>query len=339
MGYRYLGNKRLLTERLVKVVQSLVSAGARVADPMCGTAAVAESLAAAGFSVAAGDQLKLAVLHAKARVLLKRAPSFRAFGGYDAALEYLNDLSGRRALFFAEYSDKGKPKNGARPRRYFTGANAMKIDAVRGAIRSLRAAGEVTATERDLLLHDLMLATNRVANITGTYGYYRAQWNSSSLAPLRLEPTRFRRTPGRHTVMQGQVEDMAPHIEADLCYLDPPYTKRQYAGNYHILETIAREDDPTPVGEGGLRDWYDQYSTFCSKRRARESFLEVLKRLEVPHVLISYSEDGLVPPDEMLELLRGLGSTQRFEFASKRFRSNGGKDGHVTEHLYHLQIV
>ena len=30
----------------------------------------------------------------------------------------------------------------------------------------------------------------------------------------------------------------------DTVYLDPPYTKRQYASYYHIPETIAYHDEP-----------------------------------------------------------------------------------------------
>ncbi len=33
-------------------------------------------------------------------------------------------------------------------------------------------------------------------------------------------------------------------MNAYLCYVDPPYMKRQYAANYHLLETIAKGDNP-----------------------------------------------------------------------------------------------
>ncbi|MCZ5120468.1 DNA adenine methylase [Escherichia coli] len=40
-------------------------------------------------------------------------------------------------------------------------------------------------------------------------------------------------------------------IQCDLCYIDPPYMKRQYAANYHILETLARGDEPE-----AMRYWW-----------------------------------------------------------------------------------
>ena len=40
---------------------------------------------------------------------------------------------------------------------------------------------------------------------------------------------------------------------ADTVYLDPPYTKRQYAAYYHILEAISLGDEPIVEGICGIR--------------------------------------------------------------------------------------
>ena len=37
--------------------------------------------------------------------------------------------------------------------------------------------------------------------------------------------------------------DLVSKIKADIYYLDPPYNQRQYAPNYHLLETIAKYDN------------------------------------------------------------------------------------------------
>ena len=72
----------------------------------------------------------------------------------------------------------------------------------------------------------------------------------------------------------------------------------------------------------GLRPWRDQYSDFCSKVRLRGAFEEVLTKAACRHYLISYSEDGLIPRDEMLAFLAQQGDVTCFEFDSVRFRSN-----------------
>ena len=33
--------------------------------------------------------------------------------------------------------------------------------------------------------------------------------------------------------------ELAPEIEADLVYIDPPYNSRQYCDAYHLLENVA----------------------------------------------------------------------------------------------------
>jgi adenine-specific DNA-methyltransferase len=336
VAYRYLGNKSRLVDAIVAAVEDVLPAGGTVADPMCGTATVATALAGAGFTVTAGDELSFPVLHARVRLLLDTIPAFATLGGYDAVQAELNALAPRPGFFHREYSDEGSPRNGCKPRAYFTGDNAGRIDAIRATIRGWSARGLLAPIERDLLLHDLILAVNRVANIAGTYGYYRSSWNRTAREPLRLEPSPPAEGAGDHVVVQGRVEDTVADLDVDVLYLDPPYTKRQYAGQYHVLETLAVDDDPEPVGEGGLRDWYGQYSAFCSKRMVHTAFRTVLEHAKAPTVLLSYSEDALVPADEMLGLLSEFGEVERRKLSIARFRSNGGRPGHVTEHLYVL---
>lgn len=338
MGFRYLGNKKRLADWIVHKCSERLPAGAVVADPMCGTATVSRAFADAGFLVVASDELRFPVLHAKAQLLPHDRCRFGIAGGsLQSALEHLNSLPEAPGFFWREYSAEGTPSNGAKPRAYLTGSNAAKVDAMRAQIREWQDNG-MDPEAVDLLLHHLILAVNRVANISGTYGYYRSSWSPASLSPIELRP--YAQSPGAnlgHVVQQGRVEDIAQGLDATLCYLDPPYTKRQYGGNYHLLETLAVQDEPEPVGEGGLRDWYPHSSAFCSKRKVRQALTETLKRLDSPYVALSYSEDGLVPPDEMWELLTQFGRVRREEALLPRFRSNDGKsnkDGAVREHLY-----
>jgi adenine-specific DNA-methyltransferase len=337
MAYRYLGNKARMTSWLLDCISAHVEPGSVVADPMCGTAAVSATLAGAGYRVAASDSLRFPVLHAKARLLLSDEPPFHQVGGYQAAIDQLNELPPQRGFFWSEYSIDGRPRNGSKPRAYFTGANAARIDALRSTIASWGSRGCLTDAEHELLLHDLILAVNDVASIAGTYGYYRSSFGSQARAPIRIQRSKIPNAGTGHTVAQGRVEDLASSIVADACYLDPPYTKRQYAGNYHILETIALEDFPEPVGAGGLRDWYADYSSFCSKVTVEGAFRSVMEALPVRHVFLSYSEDGLLPVERLVGVLSEHGSVARYEFPSRRYTSNGaGKRGPISELLFHV---
>jgi adenine-specific DNA-methyltransferase len=160
------------------------------------------------------------------------------------------------------------------------------------------------------------MAVNDVANIAGTYGHFLSTINGRAKDPIKLETSTLYTSSDadKHQVLQGYAEAQAQHISCDLCYIDPPYMKRQYAANYHILETIARGDEPEAIGVSGLRPWRDQYSNFCTKTKIRDSFREIFSNMDCKNYLISYSEDGLLSVDDFRELLVPFGDIEIEEF-------------------------
>lgn len=338
MSYRYIGNKTRVTDVILGVMAAHVSPGDVVADPMCGTASMSAALRARGFRVVASDILTFAAHHARVRLLLDAAPPFDGLNmDYNEVLTHLNGLEPIEGLFWQEYGPDGTPAVGCDARKYFNSTNAARIDAIRAQLRAWQPI--LTEAEASLLHHDLVLAANRVANIAGTYGHYRSTWSASALRDIALRPTEFEQGPTRgHVVLQGAVEEIASEISADACYLDPPYMKRQYAANYHILETLARGDDPEAIGVSGLRDWWDQYSDFCSKRKIADAFAATLSKMDCSLFFVSYSEDGLLDVATMAGLFSEFGEVERFDFPHQRFKSNqGGAGGTVTEYLYMIR--
>ena len=56
------------------------------------------------------------------------------------------------------------------------------------------------------------------------------------------------------------------------------------------------------------------------------------------NIFISYSEDGLLPIEDLLTFLRQYGNVELSEIRYKRFRSNNSKKGlELTEYLIYLQ--
>lgn len=335
MSYRYIGNKTRITDLILGVIESYVKPGSVVADPMCGTASMSAALRLRGYKVVGSDILTFAAQHARVRLLLDEPPSFYGIGlTYADALTHLNGLAPRPGLFWREYGPEGSPPAGCAPRKYFTASNAGRIDAIREQLRHWEP--QLTEVESSLLHHDLVLAANRVANIAGTYGHYRSTWSTSATRHVELRTTTFDSGPTEgHVVMQGAVEELASEVIAAACYLDPPYMKRQYAANYHILETLARGDEPEAIGVSGLRDWWDQYSDFCSKRNLADAFAATFNKMDCPLFFVSYSEDGLLDADTMSDLFSEFGEVRRYDFQHQRFKSNqGGAGGSLTEYLY-----
>ena len=110
-----------------------------------------------------------------------------------------------------------------------------------------------------------------------------------------------------------------------LTYLDPPYNHRQYSGNYHILETLAKWDlsDFEPRGKTGLRKATEHSSTFCSRVKAYESFDQLFGSLKTQYLLFSYNNEGLLSEAELLTLLNKYCSdVQIFKLKYGRFRAD-----------------
>jgi len=338
--HRYIGNKTKIVDEILTDVNNVLQGKGTVVDLMCGTGSVSKALKENGYNVIASDLMTYSSFHAKVELLIDEAPSFDGLinllnfkdlnnsSRYEEVLRYLNQLEPIEDYFFKEFSPGGNPEHHTEPRKYFSIENSMKIDSIINILNYWRDNQYISDLENALLRHDLILSVNPIANISGTYGHFHAKTVKRALDPLivksHLELTLFTNIEKGlvHKVYQGYAEELAKNIKADLCYIDPPYMKRQYAANYHILETIARGDKPEAIGASGLRPWRDQYSNFCSKLKIRDSFRKIFNDMNCEKFLISYSEDGLLSIEELIELFKEFGEVKYRSFSHKRFKSN-----------------
>ena len=356
MGYRYIGSKTKIVDEILFEIQKIVPPGKTICDLMCGIGSISLELRKKGYKVISTDVMSQACHITKVKVLLRQAPLFRNIkkeniikgqtllatqSGYAAVIQILNNLSPKKGYFWKEFSPEGKPDNGEGPRKYFSAYNAKKIDASREFIKNLKQKNMISEIEHSLLIHDLIVSTNDAANIAGTYGHYLSKFVPRSLQPLKFHPTKFEQG-GKftnHKIINDHAEKVAKKIDAYLCYIDPPYMKRQYAANYHLLETIAKGDNPVAAGKSGLRPWRDQYSDFCSKVKIRDAFEKIFTTMKCDRFLISYSSEGLLSKNEMYEFLQKFGKVSIHKFSNKRFKSRNEKaDKKITEYLFYLKL-
>lgn len=352
MGYRYIGSKDKLTDIIISEIREINGNAETVIDLMAGTGLMSLALRENNFKVLANDVMTYSYHHLSLHLLLSDKPEFDKISqikgivadskdNYASILNYLNTLKPVKGYFFNEFSPEGNPINASKPRKYFTSINAAKIDSIRAEIKKLKRKNLISNLEHSLLLHDLIMASNDIANIAGTYGHYLSKFIKRAESPIILRKSKFSnigRTDG-HQVFQGYAEEISSKLSGDVCYIDPPYIKRQYAANYHILETLAREDEPEAVGESGLRPWRDQYSNFCSKVKIRGSFDKIITGINCKDLLISYSEDGLIPISDLITFLSSYGKVTKKNIDYKRFKSNNSKkDSTLHEYLIHLRM-
>jgi adenine-specific DNA-methyltransferase len=319
MSFRYIGSKARVVAQIAEHLS--LREGRFFVDAFCGTGAVAEKAAELGWSIRLNDHLASATTMAKARLLSVADVSFEYLGGYEAAIEILNQAMPRKGFVWSEYSPASTTKIGLE-RRYFTEENAARIDGIRLQIGEWRAERQITEDEESLLIGDLLGAVNRVANIAGTYGCFLAKWTPQAAEPLVL---RARSLKPRSTAIEvSNVDASEVRVDAnDLVYLDPPYTKRQYASYYHILETVALGDTPVVEGVAGLRPWKNLASDYCYKVRALGTLCKLVARIPVHRILLSYSNEGHVDLDQLMRQLDQIGDVEMYELASVgRYRPN-----------------
>lgn len=319
MCFRYIGSKT----RVVKSILDRVGEpnGGTFYDAFSGTGAVADAASKAGWKVHVNDHLASAAIMSFARVTSASQARFTGTGGYFNAIAKLNETAPVPGFIWREYSPASASHCGI-ARMYFTEDNAQRIDGIRALIERWRGDGKIDHREACVLIADLISATNRVANTAGTYGCFLSRWQRQSLADIELLPRSLPMTSPGADMSSRDVRDLR-YEPRDTVYFDPPYTKRQYAAYYHILETIALGDEPMVEGVGGIRPWKEKASDYCYKVRAARALQRLVDGCGASRVFLSYSTEGHVPLDVLESSFASLGTVRRYELDQVgRYRPN-----------------
>jgi len=277
---KYLGSKRTLLPQILDAIRSVCPPPATVLDVFSGTSRVGHSLKAAGYRVIANDHNAYAATLARCYVQAD-LPDI----GADARtlIDEFNTLPGRPGYFTQTFCIES---------RFFQPRNGERIDAIRTAIASKGLEPELEA----VLLTSLLEAADRVDSTTGLQMAYLKQWAPRAHHDLRLRLPEVlpRATGGKGAAMQFDAFDAA-RIHADIAYIDPPYNQHSYLGNYHIWETLVRDDAPAPYGIARKRsDVRERRSAFNSRRSAPEALRTLLGALSAPACVLSFSDEGFL---------------------------------------------
>jgi len=257
---------------------------------------------------------------------------------------YLDRLPPRVGFFYNNYAPEGTVGQEYQ-RMYLSGANAGRIDAVRETVEEWQRAGWLEPHEYYLLVAAVVEALPFVANISGTYGAFLKNWDKRALKPIRFASPLVLESTLAHQVFQGDANHVIAQIECDVLYLDPPYNSRQYATNYHLLETAAAWDNPAIYGKTGLRPYEHQKSDYCEGDKATKALEALLDRARCRHILMSYNSEGLIPEPELLRILAERGKVEVFRLPYRRFRSDTDSEkrqykpiDEVSENLYYVAV-
>lgn len=258
-------------------------------------------------------------------------------------LDYLQNLEWIKWFIYENYSPTGS-KNKEHERMYFTDENALLCDAIRQKIELWKTENKVTNDEYFFLLASLLEAIDKVANTASVYGAFLKKFKKSSLKTLLLVPANYFNDEYEHTVYNQDIIEVAKSTSHDVVYLDPPYNERQYSANYHVLETIAKYDNPAIRWKTGMRDYSKQKSNYCRKSEVTKSFKELIENLDAKYIFLSYNDEWLMTLDEIRDIMSSRWEYWVFEKKYQRFKADktenrNHKQDSVIEYLHYVKIV
>lgn len=341
---KYIGNKtRLLPFIEHAVISSGIPLSGTFIDIFGGTGSVGKHFKDLGMQVISNDIMTYSYIFQQVLIGINQMPAFEKleFNGLENILNYLNQLPGIKGYFFDNFSP-----GGSHNRQYFSDANAMKVDAIREQIETWYKRQLVSEDEYAILLASLINAADFVANISGTYGAYLKIWRSMALKPLTLLYPYITDNHKKNQVFQQDANTLIRKVKGNILYLDPPYNARQYAPNFHVLETLAVWDNQPLNGKTGQRPYEDKKSLYCYKTKATEALKDLVQNADVKYILLSYNNEGIIPREDILKILASKGQIQEFCQDYRRFRSEQNTEkrhykpynDQVVEHLYIVKV-
>lgn len=336
----YIGSKLSLLEFLENSINKVVNKkDCRVfCDLFAGTGIVGNYFKKKGYKIIANDiQYYSFVLNKhyienhkelKFLKLIKKLPELKNIKKEkrkNSVCDYLENLKGVKGFIYKNYC-LGGTENKKIQRQYFSDANGMRCDAIRQKIEDWKNKNLISDSEYYFLLTSLIKSIDKCANTASVYGAFLKKLKKSAQKNFILQPAELTINDQEHKVYNQDVNVLTKKIKGDILYLDPPYNHRQYASNYHILETIAKYDNPKIHGKTGLRDCANQKSSYCSRVEAKSAFKDLILEAKVRYIFLSYNNEGIMSLDDIEEVMSLRGKYGYFTKDYNRFKADKSKN-------------
>ena len=316
----YIGSKYSLLDFLQETIDAVTglnpSDGYTFGDLFAGTGVVGVKYKERGCKVIANDiQYYSYVLN---KHYLENCPPMST-----SLLEHLNNLVGVEGFVYMNYcAGSGCGRN------YFTDSNGKRCDAIRLELNRLRESGEIDEGTYYWYLASLINSIDKYANTASVYGAFLKHIKKSAQKDFELELLPII-DGNKGKVYNEDINQLVKNIKGDVLYLDPPYNARQYCANYHVLETIAKYDNPVLNGKTGLRDYKTQKSLFCSAKTVASTFEDLIANAQFKYIFLSYNNEGLMSFDTIKKIMSKYGDYLQFSREYRRFKADKDENRNI----------
>lgn len=314
---RYIGNKAKLLDELKKFLdkKGLYKDNLTFCDAFSGTCTVGDFFKDK-YKIITNDSLFFSYTLANGKI--KSTEGYFKKLGLDP-FEYFNNVDASTYTDGFCYNNFAPTVSG---RQYFSDDNAKRIDFIRNTIDDWYKEEKISENEKYYLIACLLESLSKVANVAGVYCAYLKIWDPRAVKPMQFLPVETIGDTVLHNDNVAYNEDVSTFIKkvkGDILYLDPPYTPTQYISQYHVLETIAKNDNPTTHGKGAHRDNGNQISLWCKKNVVQTEFENLIASANFRYILFSYSDAGIMSKEYIEKVLKRYAKEGTYEFKKISF--------------------
>ncbi|MDR2599445.1 MAG: Dam family site-specific DNA-(adenine-N6)-methyltransferase [Oscillospiraceae bacterium] len=323
---RFIGGKSQLLSDIENVIIKNTYGNERVfCDIFSGTGSVARYFKPK-YEVHANDFLHFSYVLQKATIENNKEPLFKKLVaiGIVNPIKFLEETellnNGNHETFVA---DNYAPNDNCN-RMYLSKRNAMRIDFIRNTIEVWKNQELIDEIEYYYLLASLIEGVPYISNITGTYGAYLKEWDKRAYKEFEMARLDIINNNKANRSYNVDANKLISELEGDILYIDPPYNSRQYAPNYHLLETISRYDKPVIRGVTGMRPYDDVKSAFCVKSEVHSVFEDLIAKAKFDNIIMSYSTEGLMSTSQIEKTLKRYGiesSYKQYDIPYRKYKS------------------
>ena len=333
---RYIGNKENIVDKIHSILVANRVEGKTFFDLFAGTTGVSRYYKQLGYTVFSSDIMYMSYCLQKAYIENNDTPLFNDllpiinkevlspslfYTPLELVLSHLDSIEPKQGFIYKNYTPDGTCHLES-PRLYFTGDNGAKIDAIRIQIEEWKDSNIINENEYYILLSCLLESVSFYANIAGVYAAFYKKWDPRAIKPLKLRPIAIVNNNQENKSYNADSLSLVDAIDTDILYLDPPYNERQYLPNYHILETIAKYDNPQIKGITGIRYYDKEKSVFCNAKSALTALKNIAENAKYKFLVLSYNSEGIMKQADIIALLSQYGQVTVEQFEYNRFKSN-----------------
>ena len=170
------------------------------------------------------------------------------------------------------------------------------------------------------------------------YGAYLKHWDKRALKSLELIPLVVQDNKKENKAYNEDANILINNKKVDIAYIDTPYNNRQYASNYHLLENIAKNDKPELNGKTRIFEWSNLKSDYSIKRKALTAMKDLLNNLQAKHIILSYNNEGIIPEDELISLMKENSFDGTVQIERIPYRKYKSKKPSKSDELYEILI-